>query len=187
MARDYGVSQGWVSRLMARHSREGGAAFEPASRRPRIPWPSQDAQFTAAISALSSAQRWRVVVGNWDVAQHAADVPADALTIQLATEQYERHSWPPPQMTTTTSSPSYRTSVVRKCVGAALDHSGGLVSGPVLFLSLRTMNAWTPLISHGRCSSERRIQAVPDGVERHPLSTVRPRLCSGCRVSPNHS
>jgi transposase InsO family protein len=33
-ARTYGVSQGWVSRLMARYRLEGEAAFEPRSRRP---------------------------------------------------------------------------------------------------------------------------------------------------------
>ena len=35
VAREYGVSQGWVSRLVARHRAEGEAAFEPRSRRPR--------------------------------------------------------------------------------------------------------------------------------------------------------
>lgn len=34
VAREYGVSQGWVSRLMARWRREGDAAFEPRSRKP---------------------------------------------------------------------------------------------------------------------------------------------------------
>lgn len=34
-ARTYGVSQGWVSRLMARYRDEGDAAFEPRSRAPR--------------------------------------------------------------------------------------------------------------------------------------------------------
>jgi transposase InsO family protein len=34
-ARTYGLSPGWVSRLMARYRREGEAAFEPRSRRPR--------------------------------------------------------------------------------------------------------------------------------------------------------
>ena len=35
VARTYGVSQGWVSRLVARYRAEGEAAFEPRSRRPR--------------------------------------------------------------------------------------------------------------------------------------------------------
>jgi transposase InsO family protein len=34
VARDYGVSQSWISRLVARYHREGEAAFEPRSRRP---------------------------------------------------------------------------------------------------------------------------------------------------------
>ena len=31
----YGVSKGWVSKLMARYRLEGDAAFEPRSRRPK--------------------------------------------------------------------------------------------------------------------------------------------------------
>src|SRR5690348_11803294 len=34
-ARTYGVSQGWISRLMARYAVAGEAAFEPRSRAPR--------------------------------------------------------------------------------------------------------------------------------------------------------
>ena len=34
VARTYGVSQSWISRLMARYATEGKAAFEPRSRRP---------------------------------------------------------------------------------------------------------------------------------------------------------
>jgi transposase InsO family protein len=34
VARSYGVSPGWVSKLVARYNREGEAAFEPHSRRP---------------------------------------------------------------------------------------------------------------------------------------------------------
>jgi transposase len=35
VARAYGVSQGWVSRLVTRYRGEGEAAFEPRPRRPR--------------------------------------------------------------------------------------------------------------------------------------------------------
>jgi transposase InsO family protein len=35
VARTYGVSQGWISRLMARYRDEGDAAFEPRSRAPK--------------------------------------------------------------------------------------------------------------------------------------------------------
>src|SRR6185436_5213921 len=34
VAREYGFSQGWISRLIARYRVEGDAAFEPRSRRP---------------------------------------------------------------------------------------------------------------------------------------------------------
>jgi transposase len=35
VARDYGVSQPWISRLVARYRAEGDIAFEPRSRRPK--------------------------------------------------------------------------------------------------------------------------------------------------------
>ena len=35
VARAYGISQGWVSRLVARYRAEGEAAFQPRSRRPK--------------------------------------------------------------------------------------------------------------------------------------------------------
>ena len=34
VAREYGLSQGWVSRLLKRYTLEGDAAFDPRSRRP---------------------------------------------------------------------------------------------------------------------------------------------------------
>jgi transposase InsO family protein len=45
VAREYGVSQGWISRLVARYRLEGEEAFEPRSRRPltsptRLPQPT---------------------------------------------------------------------------------------------------------------------------------------------------
>jgi transposase InsO family protein len=48
VSRDYGVSQSWISRLVARHQAEGDAAFEPRSRRPhtsptRLPQTTIDA------------------------------------------------------------------------------------------------------------------------------------------------
>lgn len=47
VARSYGVSQGWVSRLVKRYRLEGDAAFQPRSRRPnnaptRLPQPTID-------------------------------------------------------------------------------------------------------------------------------------------------
>src|SRR6185503_4012776 len=48
VARAYGVSQGWVSRLVARYRAEGEAAFEPRSRRPRTS-PSAISERTAGL------------------------------------------------------------------------------------------------------------------------------------------
>jgi len=52
VARDYGVSQGWVSRLMARHAVEGEAAFEPRSRRPHRSPNALDSTVVALILRL---------------------------------------------------------------------------------------------------------------------------------------
>lgn len=41
VAKTYGVSKGWVSKLIARYNAEGEGAFEPRSRRPKSsPGPS---------------------------------------------------------------------------------------------------------------------------------------------------
>jgi transposase InsO family protein len=48
VARDYGVSQSWVSRLVARYWTDGEAAFEPRSRRPRTR-PTRLAQTTIEL------------------------------------------------------------------------------------------------------------------------------------------
>ena len=48
VARAYGVSQGWVSRLVARYRAEGEAAFEPRSRRPKTS-PAAIGQHTAEL------------------------------------------------------------------------------------------------------------------------------------------
>jgi transposase len=65
-ARTYGLSQGWVSRLVARYRAEGEAAFEPRSRRPKTspsaisdataedPQPADLAQLQALIDAFTS-------------------------------------------------------------------------------------------------------------------------------------
>ncbi|WP_433376078.1 helix-turn-helix domain-containing protein [Actinoplanes sp. CA-142083] len=50
-ARAYGVSKGWVSKLIARYQAEGEAAFEPHSRRPRSSPSAISPQVVALIVA----------------------------------------------------------------------------------------------------------------------------------------
>ena len=52
VARAYGVSPGWVSKLVARHRSEGDAAFEPRSRRPHTSPRSTPADVVASIVEL---------------------------------------------------------------------------------------------------------------------------------------
>ena len=51
-ARAYGVSQGWVSRLVARYRAEGEAALEPRSRRPKSSPTAVDPAVVALILQL---------------------------------------------------------------------------------------------------------------------------------------
>jgi transposase InsO family protein len=58
VAREYGVSQGWISRLVARYHLEGEEAFEPRSRRPltsptRLPQPTIELIVTLRNDLLS--------------------------------------------------------------------------------------------------------------------------------------
>jgi transposase InsO family protein len=52
VARAYGVSQGWVSRLVARYRAEGEAAFQPRSRRPKTSPRAVSPQVTGLIIRL---------------------------------------------------------------------------------------------------------------------------------------
>jgi transposase InsO family protein len=62
VARTYGVSQSWISRLMARYATEGEAAFEPRSRRPR----SSPAATPAATVELVLRLRKQLTDGGLD-------------------------------------------------------------------------------------------------------------------------
>ena len=52
VARTYGVSQSWISRLTARYAAEGEAAFEPRSRRPHTSPNTAAAASTALVLSL---------------------------------------------------------------------------------------------------------------------------------------
>ena len=61
-ARDYGVSQGWVSRLMARYAHEGEAAVQASSRRPN----HCPGQLDASVVALIVRLRQELVAAGHD-------------------------------------------------------------------------------------------------------------------------
>lgn len=54
VARDYGVSKGWVSKLVARYRAEGDTAFEPRSRRPHT---RPDATAAATVDLVLELRR----------------------------------------------------------------------------------------------------------------------------------
>jgi transposase InsO family protein len=75
VARDYGVSPGWVSKLVARYRHEGDAAFEPKSRRPNN---SPRATPPDVVAVIIELRRRLVEAGDdagpetirWHLAQH---------------------------------------------------------------------------------------------------------------------
>jgi transposase InsO family protein len=73
VARAYGVSQSWISRLVARFRREGEAAFEPRSRRPRR---SPSAIPRATVDLIHQLRR--------DLAHQGLDAGPDTIAWHLA-------------------------------------------------------------------------------------------------------
>lgn len=51
-ARTYGVSQGWISRLVAEHRAHGETAYRPRSRRPKTSPQTTDAATAALVITL---------------------------------------------------------------------------------------------------------------------------------------
>jgi len=84
-ARAYGVSKGWVSKLVARYQAEGEAAFEPKSRRPR----SSPSAIKAEVVELIVAVRKNLVERGLDAGpdtigwhlQHTHQVTVSRATI----------------------------------------------------------------------------------------------------------
>jgi transposase InsO family protein len=74
VARDYGVSPGWVSKLVARYRDDGEAAFEPRSRRPKK---SPRATPTATVELIIGLRRILLAAGD--------DAGAETIRWHLAT------------------------------------------------------------------------------------------------------
>src|ERR1019366_5571157 len=73
VALTYGVSQGWVSRLVARYRAEGEAAFEPRSRRPKV-----------SLSATPRDVVERIVELRVDLSNRGLDAGATTIAWHLA-------------------------------------------------------------------------------------------------------
>jgi transposase len=73
VARAYGVSQGWVSRLVARYRADGEAAFEPRSRRPKT-----------SPAAISDQVAGLIVALRKDLAGQGLDAGPDTICWHLA-------------------------------------------------------------------------------------------------------
>ena len=81
VARAYGVSQSWISRLVARYREEGEAAFEPKSRRPRSsPLATPPDVVTAIVEERRALTRRGLDAGpttiHWHLARQGISVSA---------------------------------------------------------------------------------------------------------------
>lgn len=88
--RRYGVSKGWVSKLMARYRAEGEAAFEPRSRRPKS---SPTASPPAVVDLILQLRTELNAAGHdagpdtigWHLAQHHATTVSRATIARILT------------------------------------------------------------------------------------------------------
>ena len=83
VARSYGVSKGWVSKLIARYREEGEAAFEPRSRRPRSTSCSTRPEVVAKVVELrGDLERRGLDAGAKTIAWHLGH---QGITLSVAT------------------------------------------------------------------------------------------------------
>jgi transposase InsO family protein len=73
VAREHGVSKGWVSKLVARYRAEGEAAFEPGSRRPRT-----------SPRAIPTATVDKIVALRTQLSEQGLDAGPDTIAWHLA-------------------------------------------------------------------------------------------------------
>jgi transposase InsO family protein len=91
VARTYGVSPGWVSKLLARYREEGEAAFEPRSRRPKS---SPSALSTTVVNQIIELRHELVSAGldagpdtiRWHLIEHHAVKVAPATISRYLTK-----------------------------------------------------------------------------------------------------
>jgi transposase InsO family protein len=81
VARSYGVSKGWVSKLVARYHAEGDAAFEPRSRRPKT-----------SPAAIPEATVELIVQLRRDLTGHGLDAGSDTIGWHLEHHHHIRVS-----------------------------------------------------------------------------------------------
>src|ERR1700744_6587694 len=82
VARAYGESQGWVSRLVARYRAEGQAAFEPRSRRPKT-----------SPAAIGDRTAERSIQLRKELAGQGLDAGPETICWHLAHQNQSRIDW----------------------------------------------------------------------------------------------
>jgi transposase InsO family protein len=158
VARAYGVSQGWVSRLMARYRVEGDAAFEPLSRAPKI------SPGTTPVETVELVLRLRK-----QLADAGLDAGADTIGWHLA-----RHH-------RTTVSRATINRILRRAGAVTPDPSKRPKSSYIRFEAEMPNECWQSDFTHYRLTDGTDVEVLTwlDDHSRYALSVTAHRRVTG--------
>lgn len=158
VARDYRVSQAWVSRLVARYRAEGDAAFEPRSRRPRT---RPDATPAATVELILALRR--------QLTHDGLDAGAD--TIRWHLEHHHR--------TTLSRATIYR--IIRQANLIAAEPKKRPRSSYIRFQAEQPNETWQADFTHWRLADGSDIEILTwlDDHSRYALSVTVHRPVTG--------
>ncbi|MEU7888661.1 helix-turn-helix domain-containing protein [Microbispora bryophytorum] len=137
VARSYGVSKGWVSKLVARYRQQGEGAFEPRSRRPKTSPTAIDAATVELILRLRK-----------DLSGQGLDAGPDTIAWQLLCPVVAALRLAPPSTAVLAGGADAITTQSSKSPGQAGD---GLMGGarpeglepPTVGLEARSVACWS--------------------------------------------
>ena len=149
VARTYGVSQGWISKLMARYRLEGEAAFEPLSRTP------------ASSPAATPAKTVELVVRlRKELSEAGLDAGADTISWHLT----HHHD--------TTLSRATINRILTRAGTVTPDPSKRPKSSYLRFEAALPNECWQSDVTHYRLTDGRRHRTRRGGVERVEIGTL---------------
>ena len=91
VARTYGVSKGWVRKLIARYRTEGDAAFEPRSRRPKTTPSAIGDAAVELIVRLRQELDGDVIDRDTSLGEQLLDVPVGQAVPQVPPHRHRDH------------------------------------------------------------------------------------------------
>jgi transposase InsO family protein len=136
VARTYGVSQGWISRLMSRYRAEGEAAFHPRSRAPKT---SPQATPSATVELVLRLRK--------QLAEQGLDAGADTIGWHLTHHHHHHHH--------------HHTDLSRATINRILHRAGAVTPQPakrpkssyIRFAAEQPNETWQSDFTHYRLST----------------------------------